>query len=147
MSDPGTLFVVTTKQLSINHVPTGDWLNFLLKYGASRELQRINQLSTTLRPGLFNLAGYVLTSAGGPRGGSTISPSSYESSTLTDPATILAMSLMSTSSGEGPYSLIDRYTVDVRMKSSRAAANTKGKPTRPKSKGKVSKTSRSRSKR
>ena len=146
MSEPGNIFVVATRQLSIQHVPTGDWLNYLLKYGAGRELQRINQLSTTTTPGLFKNAGYVLASTTGPRGGSNIPPPSYEASTLTDPVTIVAMSIKSYSE-DGPYSLIDSYTTDVRMKSSRATARTKGKTTRPKSKGKAPKTTRSKSKR
>jgi hypothetical protein len=146
MSEPGNIFVVATRQLSIQHVPTGDWLNYLLKYGAARELQRINQLSTTTTPGLFKNAGYVLASTTGPRGESNIPPPSYEASTLTDPVTIVAMSIKSYSE-DGPYSLIDSYKTDVRMKSSRATARTKGKTTRPKSKGKASKTARSKSKR
>lgn len=116
MSEPGVIFVVTTKQLSLQHVPTGDWYDFLIKYGASRELQRLNQLSTTLQPGVFGGAGYVLTGLGGPRGGTNVPPQSYELSTITKPATIVAMSWMATN-GKPPYFLIDSYTVNTRIKS------------------------------
>ncbi len=74
MSDPDAIYVVATKQLSLQNVPTGAWYDFLVKYGAGSELQRLNQLSTTLQPGVFNGAGYVLTGQGGPRGGSNIPP-------------------------------------------------------------------------
>jgi hypothetical protein len=131
MSNPGVIFVVTTKQLSLQHVPTGAWYDFLIKYGAGRELQRLNQLSTTLQPGVFNGAGYVLIGEGGPRGGNNVPPPTYELSTITQPATILAMSLISTASGEGPYSLIDSYTVNTQLHTTGANAKPKGKPSKP----------------
>jgi|GEM_PF-2007611 len=145
MSNPGVIFVITTKQLSLQHVPTGAWYDYLIKYGAGRELQRLNQLSTTLQPGVFNGAGYVLIGEGGPRGGSNIPPPSYELATITQPATILAMSLIPSPNGQPPYSLIDMYTVNTRMHSMRATAKTKGKPS--KAKGKASKGAGSKSKR
>lgn len=147
MNDPGIIFVVTTKQLSLQHVPTSYWYDYLIKYGAGRELQRLNQLSTTLQPGVFNGAGNVLTGAGGPRGGSNIPPPSYELATITQPATIVAMSLMPTSSGQPPYSLIDMYTVNTRMQSMRPTANAKGKRPKPTTKGKASRKAGSKSKR
>lgn len=147
MSDPGIIFVVATKSLSLQHVPTGDWFDCLIKYGADRELQRLNQLSTTLQPGVFKSAGYVLTGMGGPRGGSNIAPPSYEVGTITKPAAIVAMSLMSASNGQPPYSLIDSYTVNVRMKSARPKPKTTGKPTGLKAKGKASRKAGSKSKR
>ena len=135
MSNPDAIFVVTTKQLSLQNVPKGDWYNFLVKYGAKSELQRLNQLSTTLQPGVFNYAGYVLTGAGGPRGGSNLPPPTYELATITQPATIVAMSLMPSANGKPPYSLIDTYTVNTRIKSTRTTARTKvssAKPTKRK---------------
>jgi hypothetical protein len=117
MSDPGIIFVVATKQLSLQNVPTGDWFDFLIKYGAGSELRRLNQLSTTLQPGVFNGAGYVLTGQGGPRGGSNFPPPTYELATITNLATILAMSLMPTANGEPPYSLVESFTVNTRIKS------------------------------
>lgn len=61
MSDPGIIFVVTTKQLSLKHVPQGDLYGYLAKYGAGSELQRLEQLSETLDPAHWSLGGYVLT--------------------------------------------------------------------------------------
>ena len=147
MSNPGILFVITTHQLSLQHVPTGDWYDYLIKYGAGRELQRLNQLSTTLQPGVFNGAGYVLIGEGGPRGGSNIPPPSYELATITQAAPILAMSLIPTASGEPPYSLIDMYTVNTRLQSTRATAKVKGKGSKSTTKGKASKGAGSKSKR
>lgn len=122
LSDPGVIFVVATKSLSLQNVPTGDWYDLLIKFGAGSELQRLNQLSTTLQPGVFNGAGYVLASQGGPRGGANIPPPTYELATITQAATILAMSWIPTSNGEPPYSLIDTYTVNTRIKSTSATA-------------------------
>jgi hypothetical protein len=144
MSDPGVIFVVATKQLSLQNVPTGDWYNLLVKYGAGSELQRLNQLSTTLQPGVFNNAGYVLTGQGGPRGGSNIPPPTYELATITQPATILALSWIPTASGKPPYSLIDEFTVNTRIKSTMATAK---KPSGPKAKGKAPRKAGSKSKR
>jgi len=103
-------------------VPKGDLYNLLVKYGAGPELQRLNQLSTTLKPGDFKSAGYVLAGAGGKRAGA-LSPPSYELSTITDPATILAMSLMQ--SGQQPYALIDAYTINTHIKTKKATSKTK----------------------
>lgn len=147
MTNPGVIFVITTKQLSLQHVPTGAWYDYLIKYGAGRELQRLNQLSTTLQPGVFNGAGYVLIGEGGPRGGSNIPPQSYELATITQAATILAMSLIPSPNGQPPYSLIDMYTINTRMPSLRATAKTKGKGPKPTTKGKASKGARAKSKR
>jgi len=120
MSDPGIIFVVATYQLSLQNVPTGDWYDLLIKYGAGSELQRLNQLSTTLQPGVFNGAGYVLAGQGGPRGGSNIPPPTYELATITQAATILAISWIPTANGQPPYSLIDTYTVKTHIKSGSA---------------------------
>ena len=136
MSDPGVIFVVTTKQLSLQNVPTGAWYDLLIKYGAGSELQRLNQLSTTLKPGVFNNAGYVLTGQGGPRGGSNIPPPAYELATITQAATILAMSWLPTASGQPPYSLIDEFTVNTQIKTTRATAGTKAKAKKAGSKSK-----------
>ena len=125
LTNPEVIFVVATKQLSLQHVPTGDWYDYLITYGASRELQRLNQLSTTLQPGVFTGAGYVLTGMGGPRGGSNVPPQSYELSTITKPATIVAMSLMGTN-GKPPYFLIDSYTVNTKIPSNDSDASYGG---------------------
>jgi hypothetical protein len=147
MSDPGIIYVVATKQLSLQNVPTGAWYDLLIKFGAGSELQRLNQLSTTLQPGVFTRAGYVLTGQGGPRGGNNIPPPAYELATITNPATIVAMSWIPTANGQPPYSLIDEFTVNTRIKSTRATAGTKGKPSGPKAKGKGLKKAGSKSKR
>lgn len=147
LSDPEIIFVVTTKQLSLQHVPKGDLYDLLVKYGAGRELERLNQLSTTLYPGGINSAGYVLTGPGGPRGGSNIPPPSYELSTITKPATILAMSLLPTSNGKPPYSLIDLYSINTHIKTKKATPKTKGKPSGSKRASKAPKKAGSKSKR
>jgi hypothetical protein len=105
----------------------GAWYDLLIKYGAGSELQRLNQLSTTLKPGVFNNAGYVLTGQGGPRGGSNVPLPAYELATITQAATILAMSWLPTASGQPPYSLIDEFTVNTQIKTTRATAGSKAK--------------------
>jgi hypothetical protein len=50
-------------------------------------------------------------------------------------------------SEDGPYSLIDSYTTDVRMKSQKPNPKTKGKPARPKAKGQAPRKAGSKSKR
>jgi hypothetical protein len=147
MGDPDIIFVVTTKQLSLQHVPQGDWYDLLVKYGAGSELQRIEQLSATLNPAHWSLFGYVLTGEGGPRGGSNIPPPSYELSTITQSATILTMSLMPMPDGQPPYSLVDSYTFNTRPKKTKATPKTTGKAPRPKPKGKAPKKAGSKSKR
>ena len=147
MSSTQNLFVVATKNLSLRNVPQGDWYDYLVKYGAGSELQRIEQLSATLNPAHWKLFGYVLTGEGGPRGGSNIPPPSYELSTITESATILAMSLLPMPDGQPPYSLIDSYTFNSRPKKTRATPKTTGKPSRPKPKGKAPKKAGPKSKR
>jgi hypothetical protein len=144
LSDPEIIFVVTTKSLSLQHVPKGDFYNLLVKYGAGPELQRLNQLSTTLYPGGFKGAGYVLTGAGGKRGG-TFSPPSYEASTITEAATIVAMSLMQTSNS--PYTLIDSYTVNTHIKTNKTTPKSKGQPPKSKRASKAPKKAGAKSKR
>jgi hypothetical protein len=147
MSSPRNLFVVATKQLNLQNVPKGDWYDYLVKYGAGSELQRLEQLSTTLQSGVIAFVGYVLTGSGGPRGRSNIPPPSYELSNITESPTILALSLIPMPGGQPPYSLIDSYTFDTSPKKRRGAPKTTAKPPRPKPAGKAPKKAGSKSKR
>ena len=47
MSNPAYLFAVVTQVLSTLHVPQGDFYNYLAAHGAGRELQRLEQISTS----------------------------------------------------------------------------------------------------
>jgi hypothetical protein len=110
MSNPKYIYVVTTQALGTNHVPQGDWYDYLVKYGAGRQLQRLEQVNTSIGCGSLSQVGYVLIGSGGPRGGTNIPPPTYESSTIMDYGTFLMMSLMPMPGGQPPYSLCDSYT-------------------------------------
>ena len=66
MNDPDYIFAVATQYLDVTHVPQGDFYNFLAKYGAGQELQKLEQLYATLGYGTYPRVGYILT---GPWGG------------------------------------------------------------------------------
>ncbi|MEK6281969.1 MAG: hypothetical protein AABN95_16565 [Acidobacteriota bacterium] len=114
MSNPNYIYAVTTQFLSTIHVPQGDWYDYLVKYGASRELQSLEQVNSSIGCGSLGQVGYVLIGQGGPRGGSNIPPPTYETSTIFEYATILMMSLMPMPNGSPPYSLCDSYTFVTR---------------------------------
>ena len=109
MNDPDYIFAVATQTLSTLHVPQGAFFDFLVKYGAGRELQRLEQLNSALGYGLYGQVSYILTSQCGPRGGPLPSPPSYEVGAYTNPA-LLMMSLESLPDGAPPYSIADINT-------------------------------------
>jgi len=107
MASPDNLFVVATTYLSTLHVPQGPFYDFLAKYGAGRELQKLEQLNAVLSCGNYGRMNYALAGQCGPR--TPVPPASYErGSYLADPC-ILMMSLMPGENGP-PYSLCDCYT-------------------------------------
>ena len=67
MNDPEYIFAVATQYLSTLHVPQGDFYDFLAKYGAGRELQRLEQINTVLGCGSYQPHGLHLTGQCGPR--------------------------------------------------------------------------------
>ncbi len=111
MNDPDYIFVVATQFLSTLHVPQGPFYDFLTKYGASRALQRLEQMSTVLSCGTYSRMAYILTGQAGPRGPKLPPLSTYEmSSTSTSVPALMLMSLMPMPNGAPPYSICDSYT-------------------------------------
>ena len=106
MSNPGYLFAVVTQVLGSGQVPQGPFYDYLVKHGAGRELQKLEQISpyTDVPYGLFGRVSYILTGQCGS--GSNIA---YERSSYTEPA-VLLMSLMPQANGQPPYSICDSYT-------------------------------------
>ena len=108
MNNPGYLFAVVTQALTPGQVPQGPFYDYLVKHGAGRELQKLEQISpyTDVPYGLFPRANfsYILTGQCGS-GGSV----AYEHSSYTEPA-VLLMSLMPLPNGQPPYSICDSYT-------------------------------------
>jgi hypothetical protein len=108
MSNPGYLFAVVTQTLSTYWVPQGDFYDYLVAHGAGRELQRLEQINTTLGCGEVTTMSYVLTGQCGPPPGLA-----YESSSITGRAMLL-MSLMPLPNGQPPYSICNSYTFVTR---------------------------------
>ncbi len=108
MSNPAYLFVVATQYLATIHVPQGAFYTYLTSHGAGRELQRLEQINTSIGCGSISHMSYVLTGQGGPANSN--SPA-YEigSTSITQPATLL-LSLMPRGDGQPPYSICDSYT-------------------------------------
>ena len=106
MSNPGYLFAVTTQLLGNSAVPQGAFYDYLAKYGAGRELQKVEQTSSHTQTGygLYSYVSYILIGQSGPPGAAT-----YERAGLSDSA-LLLMSLMPLPSGQPPYSICDSYT-------------------------------------
>ena len=115
MNDPDYIYALATQFLSTLHVPQGDFYDYLVKYGAGRQLQRLEQLNTVLGCGSISRMSYILTGQCGPRGKGIVPPQSYEvgSANSNTPAMIL-MSLMPMPNGGPPYSLCDNYTFRTR---------------------------------
>jgi hypothetical protein len=110
MANPGYLFIVATTYLNTLHVPQGPFYDFLAKYGAGRELQKLEQLNAVLSCGNYGRMNYVLIGQCGPREPGKPTPPSYErGSYLGDPC-IMFMSLMPLPSGAPPYSICDSST-------------------------------------
>jgi hypothetical protein len=114
MNDPSYLFVVATQTLSTLHVPQGNFYDFLAKYGASRELQRLEQINSVYGCGSFGQMSYVLTGQGGPRDPKKPAPQSYEAGSVTQYSAMLLMSLMAMPNGGPPWSLCDSYSFVTR---------------------------------
>lgn len=109
MNNPDYIFALATQNLSTLHVPHGPFYDFLAKYGADRELQKLEQFNAVLGCGTWGRVAYCLTTHCGPRGSGKPTPASYE---LGDhvTGTILMMSLMPQKNGAPPYGLCDSYT-------------------------------------
>lgn len=112
MSNPQYIFAIVTQYLSTLHVPQGELYNYLVKYGAGRQLQRLEQINSTLGCGYYGRVNYLLTGGCGPRGSGTPPPPSYELGVANE-ALLLLMSLMPMPNGQPPYTLCDSYTFDV----------------------------------
>jgi hypothetical protein len=109
MNNPDYIFVVATQYLYTFNVPQGAFYDFLAKYGAGRELQKLEQLYATLSYGTFGRVGYILTGSCGPR--VPVPPVSYEYGEYnTSVATVLMMSLESMPNGGPPYGISNTYT-------------------------------------
>jgi hypothetical protein len=115
MNDPDYIFAVTTQFLSTLHVPQGDFYDFLVKYGAGRELGKLEQINTVMSCGSYSHMAYILTGMCGPRVKGQPPPTSYELGSFTQgtPALML-MSLMPMANGGPPYSICDSYTFKTR---------------------------------
>jgi hypothetical protein len=102
MSNPAYIFAVVTQFLSTLHVPQGDLYTYLVAHGAGRELQRLEQMNTSLGCGSISRMSYLLTGQGGASIG-------YELGSSRTPVMLL-MSLMPLPSGQPPYSICDCNT-------------------------------------
>lgn len=108
MNDPEYLFAIATQYLSTLHVPQGAFYDFLMKYGAGRKLQQLEQVNAVLGCGSYSRMTYILTGGCGPRGGNNVPPPSYEAgSYIGSNGQLLLMSLMSGPNGAPPYSICD----------------------------------------
>jgi hypothetical protein len=114
MSNPGYIFAIVTQYLSILHVPQGDFYDYLVKYGAGRELQRLEQINTSVGCGSISRGSYLLTGQCGPRGGKIPAPPSYELGSSFQPV-LLLISLMPMPDGKPPYGLCDSNTFITRV--------------------------------
>ena len=104
MSNPAYIFAVVTQHLSTLHVPQGDFYNYLAAHGAGRELQRLEQISTSLGCGVISYMSYALTGQCGPPNGVA-----YESGSPST-AVMLLLSLMPLPNGQPPYSICNSNT-------------------------------------
>jgi hypothetical protein len=110
MSNPNYIFAVATHSLPIPWIPQGPLYDLFAKFGASRELQKLEQFNATIPCGGFNTLSYVFTSLGGPRTPPNPPPASYELGRTDEIPAVLMMSLMAQANGKGPYSIMDSYT-------------------------------------
>ena len=105
MSNPAYIIAVVTQYLSTLHVPQGAFYNYLVQHGAGRELQRLEQLNTSLGCGSIGRMSYILTTQGGNSFG-------YEHGDTVHAAQVLK-SLMPGPTGQPPYSICDSYTFNT----------------------------------
>ena len=110
MSKPGYLFALVTQYLGTLHVPQGDFYDYLVSHGAGRELQRLEQINTSLGCGSITRVSYLLTGQCGPANDGSPAYEAGSSST----GALLLMSLMPQANGQPPYSLCDSYTFTTR---------------------------------
>lgn len=123
MNDPDYLFAIATQYLSTLHVPQGAFYNYLVKYGAGRELQRLEQVNSVLSCGSYSRMGYILTGQCGPRGGNIPPPISYElGSFISNAPVLMLMSLMPMPGGGPPYSICDCNTFGTGTSAPKSAA-------------------------
>jgi hypothetical protein len=114
MNNPDYLFAVATQYLSTLHVPQGDFYDYLVKYGAGKALQRLEQINTVLSCGSYSRMTYILTGQCGPREKGKPAPISYEIGSSSNMPALLLMSLMPMPNGGPPYSICDSYTFKTR---------------------------------
>jgi hypothetical protein len=115
MSNPAYIFALATYGLGSFQVPQGDLYDYLVKYGAGRELQRLEQVNALSFSGSYSQVSYVLTGQCGPRGPGHPSPPSYEAgSVYGNVAAVLLLSLASMPNGQPPYGISDTYTFKTR---------------------------------
>jgi len=110
MDDPDYIFAVATQYLFTSHVPQDAFYNFLVKYGAGRELQKLEQLNSTLGYGFYGRVSYILTSQCGARVPHQPAPPSYEVASYSNYPALLMMSLESLPNGSPPYTIADINT-------------------------------------
>jgi hypothetical protein len=110
MKSPNYLFALVTQHLSTLHVPQGDFYDYLVLHGAGRELQRLEQVNTSLSCGSISRVSYLLTGQCGPP------PNvAYEQGSTSDIGYILfLMSLMPMPNGQPPYTICDVNTFITR---------------------------------
>jgi hypothetical protein len=107
MTSPNCIFVFSTQFLSLLHLPQGPFFDYLIKFGAGRELQRIEQLNSAYGCGSIGRPTYILTGQTGPRGNNIPSPPSYELGSVGGATQYLTMSLMPMPNGNPPYGISD----------------------------------------
>jgi hypothetical protein len=112
MNDPEYIFVVATQTLSTLHVPQGAFFDFLTKYGAGPELQKLEQLNVVYGCGNYGNVSYALTGQCGPRGGGKPNPPSYEKGSIYGGySALMLMSLMPGPNGAPADVDCDRWLV------------------------------------
>jgi hypothetical protein len=116
MTNPAYLFAVVTQFITTFDLPQGDLYDYLVSHGAGRQLQRFEQILTTVGCGTFGPMSYILTGQGGPP---TSASPAYEASD-TSTAAVLLMSLMPLPNGNPPYSICDSYTFVTRPQAAHA---------------------------
>ncbi|MFY9558494.1 MAG: hypothetical protein WAV20_16240 [Blastocatellia bacterium] len=109
MTSPQYIFAIATQYLSMLHVPQGDFYDYLVKYGADRELQRLEQINSVLGCGSYSRVSYILTGQCGPRG---VGATSYEVGSTRN-SELMLMSLMPGPSGP-PYAICNSFTFKTR---------------------------------
>jgi hypothetical protein len=110
MSNPAYLFALVTQYLSTLHVPQGDFYDYLASHGAGRELQRLEQINTSLGCGSISHLSYLLTGQCGPANSGA---PAYELGSAST-GVMLLMSLMPLPNGQPPYSICDSNTFNTR---------------------------------